>query len=283
MSIDYYTRLERGKEARPSPAVVDALARALKLDHDEHEHLRALAARAARYAPDPPAAPGRTVRPQLKLLLEALRPNPAYITSRTLDLLAANPGALALYAGIDDWPAAQRNLGRFLFLHPAARDIYADWDSQIRACVARMRALAGTEPDAPDLAALAGELLVKSPEFAGYGNATTSPPAPPRQKKTFRHPTRRHHHPQLPGHAARGHSRPAPRRLHRRSRYPRPRRDDPAGHDRSPPQRKASRVTAALTPFRKHRCLLTHSQAVPRAAARSPVRPRSRARAMGSM
>ena len=76
VSIDYYTRLERGKETRPSPAVVDALARALKLDSDEHEHLRALAARAARYAPEPPAAPTRTVRPQLKLLLETLRPNP---------------------------------------------------------------------------------------------------------------------------------------------------------------------------------------------------------------
>jgi transcriptional regulator with XRE-family HTH domain len=188
MSIDYYTRLERGKEARPSPAVVDALARALKLDHDEHEHLRALAARAARYAPDPPAAPGRTVRPQLKLLLEALRPNPAYITSRTLDLLAANPGALALYAGIDDWPPAQRNLGRFLFLHPAARDIYADWDSQVRACVARMRALAGTEPDAPDLAALAGELLVKSPEFARLWERYDVTTRTAGQKKTFRHP-----------------------------------------------------------------------------------------------
>ena len=106
------------------------------------------------------------MRPQLKLLLEALRPNPAYITSRTLDMLAANPGALALYAGSTTGRPRQRNLARFLFLHPAARDIYADWDNQIRGCVARMRALAGTEPDAPDLAALAGELLVKSPEFA---------------------------------------------------------------------------------------------------------------------
>jgi transcriptional regulator with XRE-family HTH domain len=61
VSIDYYTRLERGKETRPSPAVADALARALKLDRDEHEHLRALAARAARYEPAP--APSRTVRP----------------------------------------------------------------------------------------------------------------------------------------------------------------------------------------------------------------------------
>src|ERR1700761_9238727 len=146
VSIDYYTRLERGKETRPSPAVADALARALKLDPDEHEHLRALAARAARYAPEPAGTPSRTVRPQLKLLLETLRPTPACITSRTLDLLAANPGGLGLYAGLGDWPAAQRNIARFLFLHPAAREVYGDWDYQIRGCVARLRALARPAP-----------------------------------------------------------------------------------------------------------------------------------------
>ncbi len=190
VSIDYYTRLERGKETRPSPAVVDALARALKLDSDEHEHLRALAARAARYAPEPPAAPSRTVRPQLKLLLETLRPNPAYITSRTLDLLACNPGGLALYAGIEDWPASHRNIGRFLFLHPAAREIYADWDNQIRGCAARLRALAGTDPDAPDLATLIGELLLKSPDFARLWERydVTGRTSAQKQKKTFHHP-----------------------------------------------------------------------------------------------
>ena len=188
VSIDYYTRLERGKETRPSPAVTDALARALKLDEDEHEHLRALAARAARYAPEPPHAPSRTVRPQLKLLLETLRPNPAYITSRTLDLLAANPGATALYAGIGEWPAAQRNIGRFLFLHPAARDIYADWDYQVRGCVARLRALAGTDPDAPDLAALVGELLLKSPEFAKLWERYDVTRRTAAANKTFHHP-----------------------------------------------------------------------------------------------
>jgi len=188
VSIDYYTRLERGRETRPSPAVVDALARALKLDADEHEHLRALAARAARYAPEPPAVPSRTVRPQLKLLLEKLRPNPAYITSRTLDLLAWNPGALALYDGIDDWPASQRNIGRFLFLHPAAREIYADWDNQIRTCVARIRALAGTDPDAPDLAGLVGELLLKSPDFASLWERYEVTRRNSGQQKTFHHP-----------------------------------------------------------------------------------------------
>ncbi|MET8248710.1 helix-turn-helix transcriptional regulator [Streptomyces sp. NPDC005202] len=167
VSIDYYTRLERGKETRPSPAVVDALARALQLDDAEHQHLRDLAVRAARFAPQAVPAPSRTVRPHLKLLLETMRPNPAYIVSRSMDLLAHNPGGLALYAGIADWPVKQRNLARYLFLHPYARTLFPDWDNQIRGCVARLRALAGTDPDAPDLTQLVGELLLKSPDFAG--------------------------------------------------------------------------------------------------------------------
>ena len=109
-------------------------------------------------------------------------------SARTMDLLAANPGALALYAGIVDWPAARRNIGRFLFLHPAARDIYADWDHQIRGCVARLRALAGTNPDAPDLAALIGELLLKSPEFAKLWERYEVTRRTAAQKKTFHHP-----------------------------------------------------------------------------------------------
>ncbi|MFC8626879.1 helix-turn-helix transcriptional regulator [Streptomyces anulatus] len=165
VSIDYYTRLERGKETRPSPAVVDALARALRLDDDEHHHLRVLAARAARYAPEPPPPHGRTVRPHLKLLLESMRPNPAYVVSRSMDLLAWNPGGLALYAGLTDWPVRQRNLARYLFLHPAARELFPAWENLVRSCVARLRAEAGTNPDAPDFTSLVGDLLLKSPDF----------------------------------------------------------------------------------------------------------------------
>ncbi|CAM5509145.1 Putative DNA-binding protein OS=Streptomyces tendae OX=1932 GN=llpRV PE=4 SV=1 [Streptomyces tendae] len=180
-------RLERGKETRPSPAVLDSLARALHLDDQEHQHLRELAARAARYAPEPPPAPGRTVRPHLKLLLESLRPNPAYVISRSMDMLAWNPGGLALYAGLEDWPATRRNLARYLFLHPAARDLFGDWDRQVTGCVARLRAVAGTAPDAPDLTNLVGELLLKSPDFARLWEryeVTGRKPA----RKTFRHP-----------------------------------------------------------------------------------------------
>ncbi|MEV3860838.1 helix-turn-helix transcriptional regulator [Streptomyces sp. NPDC050095] len=187
ISIDYYVRLERGKETRPSPAVLDSLARALHMDEQEHQHLRELAARAARYAPEPPPAPSRTVRPHLKQLLESLRPNPAYVISRSMDVLAWNPGGLALYAGLDDWPVKHRNLARYLFLHPAARDLFGDWDRQITACVARLRATAGTAPDAPDLTNLVGELLLKSPDFAGLWERYDVTGRKP-MHKTFRHP-----------------------------------------------------------------------------------------------
>ncbi|WP_405785002.1 helix-turn-helix transcriptional regulator [Streptomyces sp. NBC_01378] len=187
ISIDYYVRLERGKETRPSPAVLDALARALHMDDQEHQHLRELAARAARYVPEPPPSPSRTVRPHLKLLLESLRPNPAYVISRSMDMLAWNPGGLALYAGLDDWPLKQRNLARYLFLHPAARELFTDWDRQITGCVARLRAISGTAPDAPDLTSLVGELLLKSPDFAGLWERYEVTGRKPAQK-TFHHP-----------------------------------------------------------------------------------------------
>jgi transcriptional regulator with XRE-family HTH domain len=70
ISIDYYTRLERGKGIHPSPSVVDSLARALRLEEAEHDYLRSLAAHTARTVPEPPTTPSRSVRPGVKLLLD---------------------------------------------------------------------------------------------------------------------------------------------------------------------------------------------------------------------
>ncbi len=84
-----------------------------------------------------------------------------------MGVLAHNPGGLALYAGLEDWPATQRNLGRYLFLHPFARELPPRLGHQIRHYASRLRALAGIDPDAPDLTRLVGELLLKSPDFAG--------------------------------------------------------------------------------------------------------------------
>lgn len=174
VSIDYYTRLERGKERRPSAPVVEALASALRLDEAEREYLRGLATLAARGtgtggAAGEPGPAGRrpAVDRGVALLLESLRPNPAHVVSRTYELLAATPAGLRLLPGMADTPPAQRNVVRWLALHPAARALYRDdWENQIRGCVARLRALAGTDPDAPGLAPLIDELRDRSPDFA---------------------------------------------------------------------------------------------------------------------
>ena len=188
VSIDYYVRLERGKETRPSPSVLDALARALRLDVEETTYLRNLAQQAARGAgADPRPTASRTVRPTLLRLLESVRPCPAYVIGPTNDILAANPSGLHLMPGMADWPAKQRNTIRYTFLHPYARQLWPDWETKARACVAHLRAVVGTAPDTPDLVALVGELVVKSPDFSrmwerydvrkvGYG------------QKTFMHP-----------------------------------------------------------------------------------------------
>ena len=166
VSVDYLTRLERGKETRPSPQVIDALSEALRLEDAERDHLVDLALRAARTAPERPTAPSRSVNPGVQLIVEALRPLPAHVTSRSHDILATNASGLRLLTGLSEWPARERNVSRYVFLHPAARELFDDYDNQVRGCVGYLRALAATEPDAPDLANVVGELLVKSPDFA---------------------------------------------------------------------------------------------------------------------
>ncbi|MEV5510327.1 helix-turn-helix transcriptional regulator [Streptomyces orinoci] len=166
VSVDYYARLERGRETRPSPAVVNALGEVLRLSPDELKRLHELVALAAGHVPAPCAGPSRTVRDSVRLLLETLRPAPAYVVSRTNDLLATNRPGLRLFPGITDWPEERRNATRYMFLHPMGRKLYRDWEQLAAHSAAHLRAIAGADPDMPELAQLVGELVVKSPEFA---------------------------------------------------------------------------------------------------------------------
>ena len=165
VSIDYYTRLERGRERHPSTAVLGTLAAVFKLDEAERRHMHALAAHAAGNEVSRPT-PKTCVRQTAGLLLDSLRPSPAAVVSRVNDLLAANPAGLAIFHGLAGWPRERRNLTRFLFLHPGARSLWIDWEEIAAGHVAHLRSVAGQDPDAPDLVALIDGLLTESPDFA---------------------------------------------------------------------------------------------------------------------
>lgn len=81
-------------------------------------------------------------------------------------MLAANPEALALFHGLADWPPPRGNTARYTFLHPAARDLFADWPHAAATTAANLRAVAAASPQTPGLAELADELTTHSPEFA---------------------------------------------------------------------------------------------------------------------
>ncbi|KUN55593.1 XRE family transcriptional regulator [Streptomyces canus] len=166
VSVDYYIRLERGRETNPSPAVVDALGRALRLRGDGYERLHELAEMASGRPSGLPACSDHTVRDSVLRMLESVRPLPAYVVSRYNRVLAANPPGRRLMPGLWDWPEDQRNLTRYLFLHPVGRTLYEPWEETVALSVAHLRAVAGADPDDPELTALVGELMLKSAKFA---------------------------------------------------------------------------------------------------------------------
>ena len=166
VSVDYYIRLERGRETNPSPAVVDALGRALRLRGDAYERLHELAELASGRFSELSACSDHTVRDSVLRMLESVRPLPAYVVSRYNRVLAANPPGRRLLPGLWDWPEDQRNLTRYLFLHPLGRTLYEPWAETVALSVAHLRKVAGADPDDPELTVLVGELVLKSPEFA---------------------------------------------------------------------------------------------------------------------
>jgi transcriptional regulator with XRE-family HTH domain len=159
VSTDYYIRLEQGRDKHPSPQVVQALAGALGLSEDAADHLRTLAG--------PAPSRERSTRTEyadaaLIRLMDGWHTTPALIFDRYLDQLAANPLGEALF----DWMGEETNLVTSVFLLPAARTFYRDWEVTAENCVAALRATAGDDLDDPAVVTLVGGLSLKSEDFA---------------------------------------------------------------------------------------------------------------------
>lgn len=159
VSVDYYVRLEQGRDRHPSEQVIEALARVLALDEESVVHMRELARPVARRRRTP-SRPER-VTPGVLRLLETWSNTPALVVGRYQHVLAHNRLAEAVNA----CSVTGVNQVRMVFLDPEARHIFPDWESVAQDTVASLRASAGTDLDDPRLTDLVGELSLKSDDF----------------------------------------------------------------------------------------------------------------------
>ncbi|WP_262107400.1 helix-turn-helix transcriptional regulator [Arthrobacter sp. Marseille-P9274] len=167
VSVEYYTKLERGAISGASPEVLDAIAKALRLDDAERAYLFDLA-----HAASPVARPPRrrsskrwTPHPSLQWTLDAVTVGPAFVRNGRMDLLAANALGRAFYKDAYDMPGQPPNIARFTFLDQRSYDFYPDWDAFAEITVSILRTEAGRDPHNKELHDLIGELSTRSEEF----------------------------------------------------------------------------------------------------------------------
>lgn len=160
LSVDYYTRLEQGRERHPSASVLNALARVLRLGEDAQRYLFAIATAGPRTQRRVAGAP--RVSESLLAMIHEWPAHPTVLLDRCHNVVAANQLGRALYDGHRHGD----NLVRLVFLDSTSRELFREWDKVASSSVAALRATAALQPDAADIAALIGELSMQSTEFA---------------------------------------------------------------------------------------------------------------------
>lgn len=157
IGIDWYIRLEQGRAVTPSVTTIEALARALRLDERERQHLRALARDTGR-----PAFMRETAPATLCRLIDGLD-QPAYVTGQRLDILAANAAAAALFGHLGG------NVLTYLLVEPAARRLFGvGWAQEAKRVVARFRTAYDLWAGDPAFEELRASLQGGCREFAGW-------------------------------------------------------------------------------------------------------------------
>jgi transcriptional regulator with XRE-family HTH domain len=165
ISVEYYTRLERGNAGGMSESVLEGVSRALQLDDAEHAHLSNLARAAGTTSKR--SATGRVspVTAGLQQFLDAMTDVPAIVQNGRLDIVATNRLGAALYSELYLDAHRPVNFGRFVFLDPRAQAFYRAWDDAAVQTVAILRAAAGRTPNDRQLSNLVGELATRSDTF----------------------------------------------------------------------------------------------------------------------
>ena len=163
VSVAWYTWLEQGRPADPSPQVIDAVARVLRFDHESHRHLRRLAGLAV-----PEIDPMTTgIRPQLTRLLETLEPAPACLIDLHFDFAAWN-GPFATIWQPDALPPGRCNLMWLYFAKGTPASMGVGWEERGRHLLNQFRAAAAEHPVDPRFAELVDALANESEQFAAW-------------------------------------------------------------------------------------------------------------------
>ena len=166
VSVEYYTRIERGNLCGVSDNVLEALVGALKLDDAERAHLFDLARASQPTATTRRRRPTRQqVRPNVQWVLDSITGSAAFVSNGSHDVIAANRLGEALWSPLYAMVERPVNSARYLFLDPTARDMYPDWERIANETVAIMRHTAGADPRDRRLSELVGELSIRSDEF----------------------------------------------------------------------------------------------------------------------
>jgi transcriptional regulator with XRE-family HTH domain len=172
VSTEWYTRLEKGHIGGVSEDVLDAVARALRLDDDERTYLFDLARSSRAGRRTPTRRRDVEIPPRVQWLLDSMTMSSAFVRNGRTDVIAGNALARALFAPMFGGPALDRrgrpNVARYIFLDPGARDFFADWEAAGRATAALLRGEAAREPHDRALRDLIGELSTLSPEFRDH-------------------------------------------------------------------------------------------------------------------
>jgi transcriptional regulator with XRE-family HTH domain len=187
MSTDYYTRLEQQRGPQPSPPMLAAISRALRLTLAERDHLYRLGG----HTPPDSAIRSDHVAPGLRRVLDRLD-TPAMITNDLGEVLAQNPLAVALFGDESRFGPGDPNRSRFhrWFTDPRERDLHPaeEREEYSRSYVAVLHLATARHPDDPYGRAVVDRLLAASPEFASLWAEHDVAWSPGPQRKTFLHP-----------------------------------------------------------------------------------------------
>lgn len=163
VSVEYVTRLEQGRDRRPSPQVLSTLADALQLTTSERTHIfRLTKAADESFRCKGRGTPLRGVRPTVRALIDSLEPAPAVLLNRLSEILACTAGYERLAGPVGLLDGSPPNLARFVLTDERARIAYPDWEHVADEQVAALKQ--GPFRADRDVAALADELTVTAGE-----------------------------------------------------------------------------------------------------------------------